>query len=92
MVKLPEHIGPEMDLLLKVSGIIPFFWILCCLINNIVGICSISLINLYNCLIVVMFADDSKTVVMKSVTHGACDFLIKPVHLEALKKIWQHLV
>ncbi|KAL0376393.1 UNVERIFIED_CONTAM: Two-component response regulator ORR21 [Sesamum calycinum] len=27
-----------------------------------------------------------------SVTHGACDYLIKPVRMEALKNIWQHVV
>lgn len=40
----------------------------------------------------VMSADDSKHVVMKGVTHGACDYLIKPVRMEALKNIWQHVV
>lgn len=39
-----------------------------------------------------MSADDSKHVVMKGVTHGACDYLIKPVRMEALKNIWQHVV
>ncbi|KAJ6321282.1 hypothetical protein OIU77_011386 [Salix suchowensis] len=27
-----------------------------------------------------------------SVTHGACDYLIKPIRIEALKNIWQHVV
>ncbi|MBA0770430.1 hypothetical protein Gotri_019067 [Gossypium trilobum] len=31
-------------------------------------------------------------VVMKGVTHGAYDYLIKPVRIEALKNIWQHVV
>jgi len=39
-----------------------------------------------------MSADDSKNVVMKGVTHGACDYLIKPVRIEALKNIWQHVI
>lgn len=39
-----------------------------------------------------MSADDSPKVVMKGVTHGACDYLIKPVPLEALRNIWQHVV
>ncbi|KAK8492331.1 hypothetical protein V6N13_035184 [Hibiscus sabdariffa] len=30
---------------------------------------------------------DRKHVVMKGVTHGACDYLIKPVRIEALKNI-----
>lgn len=39
-----------------------------------------------------MSADDSKNVVLKGVTHGACDYLIKPVRIEALKNIWQHVI
>ena len=39
-----------------------------------------------------MSADDGKNVVMKGVTHGACDYLIKPVRIEALRNIWQHVV
>ncbi|XP_057547034.1 two-component response regulator ARR2-like isoform X2 [Amaranthus tricolor] len=42
--------------------------------------------------VIMMSADDSKHVVMKGVTHGACDYLIKPVPIEALKNIWQHVV
>lgn len=39
-----------------------------------------------------MSADDGKSVVMKGVTHGACDYLIKPIRNEELKNIWQHVV
>ncbi|KAL8486160.1 hypothetical protein ACS0TY_022553 [Phlomoides rotata] len=42
--------------------------------------------------VIMMSADDSKVVVMKGVTHGACDYLIKPVRMEALRNIWQHVV
>ncbi|KAI9122754.1 hypothetical protein K1719_005643 [Acacia pycnantha] len=42
--------------------------------------------------VIMMSADDSKNVVMKGVTHGACDYLIKPVRIEALRNIWQHVV
>ncbi|PIN08797.1 hypothetical protein CDL12_18616 [Handroanthus impetiginosus] len=42
--------------------------------------------------VIMMSADDSKHVVMKGVTHGACDYLIKPIRMEALKNIWQHVV
>ncbi|KAG5526547.1 hypothetical protein RHGRI_032731 [Rhododendron griersonianum] len=31
-------------------------------------------------------------VVMKGVTHGGCDYFIKPVRIEALRNIWQHVV
>lgn len=39
-----------------------------------------------------MSVDDGKQVVMKGVTHGACDYLIKPIRIEELKNIWQHVV
>ncbi|KAJ6319041.1 hypothetical protein OIU76_014395 [Salix suchowensis] len=39
-----------------------------------------------------VITDDGKNVVMKGVTHGACDYLIKPIRIEALKNIWQHVV
>ncbi|KAF8048537.1 hypothetical protein N665_2481s0008 [Sinapis alba] len=42
--------------------------------------------------VIMMSADDSKSVVLKGVTHGAVDYLIKPVRMEALKNIWQHVV
>ncbi|KAM1609832.1 hypothetical protein ACFXTN_020311 [Malus domestica] len=42
--------------------------------------------------VIMMSADDGQSVVMKGVTHGACDYLIKPVRIEALKNIWQHVV
>ncbi|CAM8979518.1 unnamed protein product [Rhodiola kirilowii] len=42
--------------------------------------------------VIMMSADDTKAVVMKGVTHGACDYLIKPVRMDALKNIWQHVV
>ncbi|KAF0902850.1 hypothetical protein E2562_019157 [Oryza meyeriana var. granulata] len=29
---------------------------------------------------------------MKGVAHGACDYLVKPVHLKDIKNIWQHVV
>uniref|UniRef100_A0ACD5UW82 Uncharacterized protein n=1 Tax=Avena sativa TaxID=4498 RepID=A0ACD5UW82_AVESA len=30
--------------------------------------------------------------VMKGITHGACDYLLKPVRIEELTNIWQHVV
>ncbi|CAL9161387.1 unnamed protein product, partial [Musa hybrid cultivar] len=29
--------------------------------------------------------------VMKGITHGACDYLLKPVRIEELRNIWQHV-
>ncbi|GJR11606.1 two-component response regulator ARR1-like protein isoform X2 [Tanacetum coccineum] len=37
-------------------------------------------------------SEDNKNAVMKGVIHGACDYLIKPVRIEALRTIWQHVV
>lgn len=42
--------------------------------------------------VIMMSVDDKKEVVMKGVTHGACDYLIKPVRIEAIRNIWQHVV
>lgn len=30
--------------------------------------------------------------VMRGITHGACDYLLKPVRIEELKNIWQHVI
>ncbi|KAB1668983.1 hypothetical protein ES319_1Z038800v1 [Gossypium barbadense] len=42
--------------------------------------------------VILISADARKQVVMKGVTYGACDYLIKPVCIETLKNIWQHVV
>lgn len=39
-----------------------------------------------------MSADDKMEVVMQGVIHGACDYLIKPVRMENIKNIWQHVL
>ncbi|RRT40894.1 hypothetical protein B296_00021258, partial [Ensete ventricosum] len=30
--------------------------------------------------------------VMKGITHGACDYLLKPVRMQELRNIWQHVI
>jgi two-component response regulator (ARR-B family) len=40
----------------------------------------------------VMSANGSVSAVMKGITHGACDYLLKPVRIEELRNIWQHVV
>ncbi|WZZ28927.1 hypothetical protein YC2023_012328 [Brassica napus] len=35
---------------------------------------------------------DLPVIILKGVTHGAVDYLIKPVRMEVLKNIWQHVV
>ncbi|WOK96093.1 two-component response regulator ARR1-like [Canna indica] len=42
--------------------------------------------------VIMMSSDDHKDVVMKGITHGACDYIIKPVRMESLRNIWQHVV
>lgn len=39
-----------------------------------------------------MSADMRTSIVMQGIKHGACDYLIKPVRMEELKNIWQHVV
>jgi hypothetical protein len=39
-----------------------------------------------------MSANGEKSAVMKGITHGACDYLLKPVRIEELRNIWQHVV
>ena len=40
----------------------------------------------------VMSSNGETTVVLRGVTHGAVDFLIKPVRIEELRNVWQHVV
>ncbi|XP_010553618.1 PREDICTED: two-component response regulator ARR14 isoform X2 [Tarenaya hassleriana] len=42
--------------------------------------------------VIMMSADGRTSTVMTGINHGACDYLIKPIRLEALKNIWQHVV
>lgn len=37
-------------------------------------------------------ANGDTKLVMKGITHGACDYLLKPIRIEELKNIWQHVV
>ncbi|KAK9855772.1 hypothetical protein WJX84_006685 [Apatococcus fuscideae] len=42
---------------------------------------------------VIMMSSNGETgVVLRGVTHGAVDFLIKPVRVEELRNVWQHVV
>ncbi|GMH26271.1 hypothetical protein Nepgr_028114 [Nepenthes gracilis] len=42
---------------------------------------------------VIMISGDGRTsTVMRGIKQGACDYLIKPIRLEELKNIWQHVV
>lgn len=43
-------------------------------------------------MVLVLSANDDPKLVMKGITHGACDYLLKPVRIEQLKNIWQHVI
>ncbi|KAK8343169.1 hypothetical protein V6Z12_A08G282700 [Gossypium hirsutum] len=56
-------------------------------------ICLKILANLLcKCQYQVLSAHSDTKLVMKGITHGACDYLLKPVRIEELKNIWQHVV
>ncbi|KAL2247290.1 UNVERIFIED_CONTAM: Two-component response regulator ARR12 [Sesamum indicum] len=42
--------------------------------------------------VILLSSYDDKELVMKGITHGACDYLLKPVRIQELKVIWQHVV
>ncbi|KAK9683494.1 hypothetical protein RND81_10G145200 [Saponaria officinalis] len=42
--------------------------------------------------VIMLSANGDTKLVMKGITHGACDYLLKPIRLEELKNIWQHVV
>ncbi|KAI5354000.1 PREDICTED: two-component [Prunus dulcis] len=42
--------------------------------------------------VIMLSANGDTKLVMKGITHGACDYLLKPVRIEQLKNIWQHVI
>ncbi|RDX75349.1 Two-component response regulator ORR23 [Mucuna pruriens] len=57
------------------------------------GFKLLELVGLEMDLPVIMLSAHSDTkLVMNGITHGACDYLLKPVRIEELKNIWQHVV
>ncbi|CAM6022927.1 unnamed protein product [Sphagnum balticum] len=42
--------------------------------------------------VIMMSANGETSTVMKGITHGACYYLLKPVKIEELRNIWQHVV
>ncbi|KNA08643.1 hypothetical protein SOVF_160770 isoform A [Spinacia oleracea] len=42
--------------------------------------------------VIMLSGNGDPKLVMKGITHGACDYLLKPVRLEELKNIWQHVI
>ncbi|KQK01151.1 two-component response regulator ORR23 [Brachypodium distachyon] len=57
------------------------------------GFKLLELVGLEMDLPVIMLSGNGETkTVMKGITHGACDYLLKPVRIEELRNIWQHVV
>lgn len=57
------------------------------------GFKLLELVGLEMDLPVIMLSGNSDPkLVMKGVTHGACDYLVKPVRIEELRNIWQHVI
>ncbi|KAF8698016.1 hypothetical protein HU200_035522 [Digitaria exilis] len=57
------------------------------------GFKLLELVGLEMDLPVIMLSVNGETKsVMKGITHGACDYLLKPVRIEELRNIWQHVV
>ncbi|KAK1414010.1 hypothetical protein QVD17_29747 [Tagetes erecta] len=57
------------------------------------GFKLLELVGLEMDLPVIMLSGNSdRKLVMKGITHGACDYLVKPVRLEELRNIWQHVI
>ncbi|VAI50736.1 unnamed protein product [Triticum turgidum subsp. durum] len=57
------------------------------------GFKLLELVGLEMDLPVIMLSVNGETkTVMKGITHGACDYLLKPVRIEELRNIWQHVV
>ncbi|KAK2995743.1 hypothetical protein RJ640_025787 [Escallonia rubra] len=53
----------------------------------------ITLLSIVDCpLALVLSAYGDTKLVMKGIGHGACDYLLKPVRIEELKNIWQHVI
>ncbi|PKI50315.1 hypothetical protein CRG98_029286 [Punica granatum] len=42
--------------------------------------------------VIIMSGEDRRTRRIKSIEHGFCDYLVKPIRIEELRDIWQHVV
>ncbi|KAJ0054491.1 hypothetical protein Pint_00917 [Pistacia integerrima] len=42
--------------------------------------------------VVMISAEDGKEVVLKGIIQGVCDYLVKPVSMEKIKVLWQHVI
>ncbi|XP_057426865.1 two-component response regulator ORR22-like [Lotus japonicus] len=42
--------------------------------------------------VILLSVNGDSNMVMKGITHGACHYMLKPVRVEELKTIWQHVI
>ncbi|KAG6485298.1 two-component response regulator ORR24-like isoform X1 [Zingiber officinale] len=42
--------------------------------------------------VIMLSANGNTQTVMQGISHGACDYLLKPVRIEELRNIWQHVI
>ncbi|XP_062191243.1 two-component response regulator ORR25-like [Phragmites australis] len=42
--------------------------------------------------VIMLSANDDMETMMKGIKHGACNYLVKPVHIEQLRNLWMHVV
>ena len=85
--QLLEHVRIEMDLPIISEFIVYLF--LSSLSYTLVFV-FLKTIALCNC--TVMSIDGGVDRVMKGIQHGACDYLLKPIRMEELQNIWQHVI
>ncbi|CAM6022932.1 unnamed protein product [Sphagnum balticum] len=98
--KLLELVRDEMDLPVvhKLVSISPFpacvvaFAKMCSHKNKFLVMFLQEELILWPCLSPVVPADRETSIVMKGITCGACNYLLKPVRIEELRNIWQHVV
>jgi two-component response regulator (ARR-B family) len=102
--RLLELVGLEMDLpvISKSSSIVSLFLLpgmsvcvescVMCTATHAEEFCCNAEELMWYSLSPVMSGNGETSVVMKGITHGACDYLLKPVRIEELRNIWQHVV
>ncbi|XP_034690616.1 two-component response regulator ARR1-like [Vitis riparia] len=42
--------------------------------------------------VVMMSSDEKRETIMKGIIHGACDYWVKPVRMDAIQLVWQHVI
>ena len=85
--QLLEHVRIEMDLPIISEFIVYLF-----LSSISYTLLFVFLKTIALCNFTVMSIDGGVDRVMKGIQHGACDYLLKPIRMEELQNIWQHVI